>query len=50
VPCTNTELNDAQIYENQNNNKYVQNDCKLNTHIGHNLEDVSISFLSSSLK
>ncbi|XP_018360979.1 PREDICTED: uncharacterized protein LOC108759829 [Trachymyrmex cornetzi] len=52
APCTNTELNGAhQIsYENQNNNKYVQNDCKLNTHIGHNLEDVSISFLSSSLK
>ncbi|KAG5323798.1 C2CD3 protein, partial [Pseudoatta argentina] len=52
VPCTNAELNGAhQIpYENQNNNKYVQNDCKLNTHIGHNLEDVSISFLSSSLK
>ncbi|XP_018338934.1 PREDICTED: uncharacterized protein LOC108746575 [Trachymyrmex septentrionalis] len=52
VPCTNTELNGAhQIsYENQNNNKYVQNDCKLNTHTGHNLEDVSISFLSSSLK
>ncbi|XP_018399713.1 PREDICTED: uncharacterized protein LOC108777352 [Cyphomyrmex costatus] len=52
APCTNTELNGAhQIsYENQNNNKYIQNDYKLNTHIGHNLEDVPISFLSSSLK
>ncbi|XP_039303609.1 uncharacterized protein LOC105196912 isoform X2 [Solenopsis invicta] len=50
VSRINTELNDA--YEisrtNQNNVKYVQNDCKLNT--DHNLEDVSIYFLSSSLK
>lgn len=52
APCTNTELNSAQISSNtsQNNDKYVQNDCKLNMDIGHNLEDVSMSFLSSSLK
>ncbi|TGZ37226.1 uncharacterized protein [Temnothorax longispinosus] len=52
APCTNTELNGAhQIsYASQNNDKYVQNDCKLNVDRGHNLEDISMSFLSSSLK
>lgn len=51
APCT-TELNSAhQIsHAGQNNEKYVQNDCKLNTDMGHNVEDVSMSFLSSSLK
>lgn len=51
APCT-TELNSAhQIsHASQNNEKYVQNDCKLNVDIDHNLEDVSMSFLSLSLK
>ncbi|XP_011870211.1 PREDICTED: C2 domain-containing protein 3 isoform X2 [Vollenhovia emeryi] len=51
--CTNTELNGAHqtlSSANQNNDKYVQNDCRLNVETGHNLEDVSMSFLSSSLK
>ncbi|KAL6266014.1 hypothetical protein P5V15_002866 [Pogonomyrmex californicus] len=51
---TNTEFNDIhQIssYANQNNDKYIQNHCKLiDADIGHNLDDVSMSFLSTSLK
>lgn len=53
TPCTNTELNDVHPISscaNKNNDKYIQNDCKLNADIGHNFEDVSMSFLSSSLK
>jgi len=50
APCINTNSVHQISYANQNNDKYVQNDCKLNADIGHNLEDVSMTFLSSSLK
>lgn len=47
-----TELDSAHRipYASENNERYIQNDCKLNMDIGHNLEDVSMSSLSLSLK
>lgn len=53
APYVDAELNGAHqtlSHASQNNDKHVQNDYKSNTDVGHNLEDVSMSFLSSSLK
>ncbi|EZA51784.1 C2 domain-containing protein [Ooceraea biroi] len=56
VPYNNTEARDAQQIlpcTSFNKDKYVENECKQNdfvANVGHSLEDVSMSFLSLSLK